>query len=152
MDYIRSKLKLLECNIDDMNPQLYPHLSNLLFAAGARDVWTTPIVMKAGRPGTLLSVLCSSEEEEKLADMIFRETTTIGLRVQEIERLELQRQEVFVSTQWGELPVKIAYGKDGEVLNNAPEYSACAETAQKHGIPVKTVINEVISRLAVRKD
>ena len=131
------QLTLAQCNIDDMTPELFPYIFDLLLAQGARDVWVEPILMKKGRPGHLLSLLCGEAELETLLNIVFRETTTIGVRVQDQSRYELQRETQQVSTPFGLATVKIARSLDGKVMNVAPEHSSCLEIAKLANLPLK---------------
>lgn len=129
---------LLETNIDDMNPELYAAVTQSLFNAGALDVWMTPIYMKKGRPGVLLSVLSSPVDERALADLIMSETTTLGIRVSRVDRHVAAREIHAVDTPYGSISVKVKK-VGGEIRGAKPEYDECLATAQQHGIPVSTV-------------
>ncbi|HEV2359496.1 MAG TPA: nickel pincer cofactor biosynthesis protein LarC [bacterium] len=133
------RLVMLETSIDDMNPQLYPHVTARLFDAGALDVAVVPAVMKKGRPGHLVRVLAAPELARGLAGILLAETTTLGVRAHEVTRLAVDRQTVEVETEYGSVPVKIA-GDDTGVVNVAPEFEACRVLAARHGVPVKRVI------------
>lgn len=137
-------LLLLETNIDDMNPQIYGYLYDRLFEAGARDVWTTPIYMKKNRPGQMLSVLVSEDKKDACAMIIFRETTSIGIRVRRIEeRLEADRHLAKVDTKYGDITCKVsAYG--GQLVNVAPEYEDCCRAAREKKVPLKLVQQEAM--------
>ena len=129
---------LLECNIDDMNPQLYGHVMERLSAEGARDVWFTPIQMKKNRPAVMLSVLVPAALHHRAVDLIFRETSTLGLRVQQIERREAEREIIKVVTSLGTVSVKMKR-LGGVVISLAPEYDECRELALKHNLPLQEV-------------
>jgi uncharacterized protein (TIGR00299 family) protein len=131
----------LETNIDDMNPQLYGHLVELLYAAGALDVTLLPAQMKKGRPGTLLSVLAPEDAVAPLAQVLFTETTTIGIRLQRVERLKLGRSVETVSTRFGPIRVKISR-LAGQVVNAMPEYEDCRAAALARRVPLKQVLDE----------
>ena len=133
------RLVLLETAIDDMNPQLYPHVTSRLLEAGALEVTTVPAVMKKGRPGHLLRVLAPPERSRGLAGILFAETTTIGVRTYEVTRLAAGRRIVEVQTEFGIVPVKIASDASG-VLNVSPEFEACRTLAERHRVPVKRVL------------
>ncbi|MBI3353507.1 MAG: nickel pincer cofactor biosynthesis protein LarC [Nitrospirae bacterium] len=133
---------LLETNIDDMNPQLYEYVMDKLFAKGALDVYLTPIIMKKGRPATMLSVLSNRDDVKILSDIIFRETTSIGLRVQEIGRIKVEREIKEIKTKYGKVRVKIAFD-DKEILGINPEYEDCKRIAIKNKIPLKKVMEEI---------
>lgn len=129
----------LETNIDDMNPQLYPAVSEKLFAAGAKDVWLTPIQMKKGRPGVLLGVLAPAELEATLADVILRQTTTLGIRVHALRpRHEARRELHHVPTPFGQVAVKVKWvGRD--IVGATPEFEECRALAETAGVPVRVV-------------
>ena len=128
----------IECEIDDMNPQLFGPVVDRLVADGALDVFLTPVVMKKGRPGTLVTVLAPVEYRNRLCDVLFRETTTIGVRFDVVERQTLDRRFVEVGVPGGSVRVKVA-GRGSEVLNVAPEFEDCLRVAQATGQPVKAV-------------
>jgi uncharacterized protein (TIGR00299 family) protein len=133
----------VECEIDDMSPQLFGPVSDRLFAAGALDVFLVPVVMKRGRPGTLLTVLAPPDRREAIADVVFRETTTIGLRYEQVAREVLERRSVEVDVTGGTVRIKVA-GRRGEVLNAAPEFEDCVRVAAATGRPVKAVQAEAL--------
>ena len=139
MAYRRNLLSVLECNIDDMNPEVFPWVSEKLFTAGARDVWLTPIIMKLGRPASCLSVLCDKEKIDSLLSIVFSETTTIGVRLSAVERIELDREKVAVQTPYGAVELKLAKDEQGNVLNVAPEYSSARKCACESGAALKEV-------------
>ena len=138
-----SEVLKVECEIDDMSPQLFGPVSDRLFAAGALDVFLTPIVMKKGRPGTLLTMLAPMDGREALCDVLFRETTTIGVRFERVDRETLDREWVDVSIAGGPVRIKVA-GRRGEVLNAAPEFEDCLRIANATGRPVKTIQAEAM--------
>lgn len=141
---------ILEANIDDMNPQIYGYLYDKLFAAGALDVWTTPIVMKKNRPAEKLSVLTDAEKKEALAGVIFRETTSIGLRViPVVERLEASRRVAKVETKYGMVHGKVS-AWHGEIVTVSAEYEDCRRCAAAHDVPLKTVQREAVRLLCER--
>jgi uncharacterized protein (TIGR00299 family) protein len=129
---------VIECEIDDMNPQIFGVAMDKLYAAGALEVFYVAAQMKKNRPGTLLTVVCRPESRRALADIIFRETTTIGLRHYEVARECLARQHVTVSTPIGDVRFKVA-SRDGRVLNASPEFEDCARLAAAHQLSVKEV-------------
>ena len=135
---------VIEANIDDLNPQLYPHVMDRLFAAGARDVWLTPIIMKKGRSATTLSVLADNTVFPAAAALILAETTTIGMRYYPVSRLEAERQMVAVDTPWGQVRVKVSAVK-GQIANAAPEFEDCRTIAVEHGLPLKIVWQKALS-------
>ncbi len=128
----------VECEIDDMNPQVFGPLMDRLFGAGALDVFFTPVQMKKNRPGTLVSVLVPPALREAVAAVLFRETTSIGVRWQEMQRECLARERVQVETPFGPVHLKVAR-RDGAVMNVAPEFDDCLRLAETSGRPVKDV-------------
>ncbi len=132
------QLALIETNIDDMSAELFGYVMERLLEGGALDVYFTPIVMKKSRPATLISVLCEPPLVDALSEMLFRETTTLGVRVTEVRRRCLDREWREVQTEYGSVRVKIGRLND-EVLNIAPEYEDCARLAREKGVPVKAV-------------
>jgi uncharacterized protein (TIGR00299 family) protein len=137
----------LETNIDDMNPQFYGHIMDKLFAAGARDVFLAPIQMKKNRPGTMLGVIACRRDEAALAELILRETTTLGLRVQPIDRYEAQRELRPVQTVYGALTVKLKL-LDGKVVQSVPEYDDCVRLANENGVSLAEIYQAVSEALA----
>lgn len=133
-----SQLVQIETNIDDMNPELYSAVSDQLFAAGALDVWLTPIQMKKGRPAVLLSILAPASREQTLADLLLQETTTLGVRVHHVHRHEAKRDFVTVETRYGTVPIKRKWAND-KVVGVKPEYEVCLRLAQAQNVPVRTV-------------
>ena len=128
----------IEANLDDMSPELCAPAAEPVFAAGALDVWWSPITMKKGRPALTLSALATEDTRDTVVAAILRETTTIGVRYAKVERTVLARRTVEVPTRYGSIPVKVA--RDGDaVVNAAPEFEACAAAAKRHGVPVKLV-------------
>ncbi len=131
-------LVLIETNIDDMNPQLFGHVMDRLFSAGALDVYLAPIYMKKNRPATLLGVVARRQDEQALARLILAETSTLGMRVQPVYRYTAQREIRSVSTPFGEVPVKLKL-LDGRPIQAMPEYDACAQIAAERNIPLAEV-------------
>ncbi len=141
---------LLEMNIDDMNPQIFGYASELLFAAGALDVWTTPIFMKKNRPAQTLSVLVDIAHKEACIDILFRETTSIGMRVIPIDqRVEAVRHTAMVHTKYGEVSCKVSAYK-GQLVSISAEYEDCRRLALEHDVPFKEVQQEALSELRSR--
>lgn len=132
---------VLETNIDDMNPELFPAVRDSLVEHGATDVWTTAIQMKKGRPATVLSVLAPAESEQRMADTMLQETTTLGVRVHGVHRHEAERTMETVETAYGIVRVKLKR-MQGAVLGVKPEYEDCARLAGEHGAPVRLVIED----------
>jgi pyridinium-3,5-bisthiocarboxylic acid mononucleotide nickel chelatase len=135
------KCQLLETNIDDMNPEIFGYLSGRLFEAGAKDVYMIPIYMKKGRPGTLLSVLADNSTTSNLIEMILSETTSLGVRVTNVERKKLEREIRAIDTEFGSVHVKVAIVGGHE--RYAPEFDDCARIAREKGIPFLTVYEAV---------
>ncbi|MBQ7629433.1 MAG: nickel pincer cofactor biosynthesis protein LarC [Selenomonadaceae bacterium] len=136
----------LETNIDDMNPQIFGWLYEKLFAAGALDVWTTPIFMKKNRPAQMLSVLVESDKQAACMKIIFEETTTIGLRVINVDqRVEAVRKIAKVETSFGEVRCKVS-AYDGKIVSITPEYEDCRRLAEKNNVPLKTVWQEALTK------
>lgn len=140
----RDTVRLIEANIDDMSPEFYEVALERIFAAGALDVWLTPVQMKKGRPAVQLSVLCAPEKEPELSRAVFRNTTTLGVRVSELSRYCLPREHVEVETPYGRVRVKVAR-LDGEIVTQAPEYEDCKRAAEKHGVPLTEVYRAAAS-------
>ena len=137
-DAAPSRVVVIEAEIDDMTPQLFGVAMDALLAAGALDVFYTSVQMKKNRPGTLLTVIAPPERRVSLTALIFRETTTIGVRYRESEREVLDRETVVVATAVGPIRVKVARQR-GEVLNVSPEFDDCVRAARAAGRPVKEV-------------
>ncbi len=142
-DYQQERAVMIEANIDDMNPEFYEHVMGRLFALGAMDVFLTPIYMKKNRPAVMLSVLLEEQEllNEALA-LIFEETTTLGIRLYQVERRKLIREQVMVETAYGQVAVKVGRA-GGQVLNVSPEYEDCRRVAARQGLPLKMVYDQV---------
>ena len=136
--YEQDTVTLIEANIDDMNPQWYEHGMDRLFDAGALDVYLTPIQMKRNRPGVKLSVLVEEEHQSLVLDVLFTETTTIGVRTSPMARWKLTREKIVVDTPYGPVGVKVAR-QDDRILNVAPEHRDCQRVAHEQGVPLKEV-------------
>lgn len=143
-------LARLECNIDDMSPELYEHVLALLFDQGALDAWLTPVIMKKGRPGTQIGCLCTETLAPALTATLLVETTTLGVRRQAVSRTALPRRSREVATEYGPIPVKVAL-QDGRPLKAKPEYEACRRIAVERGIPIRMVY-EAVARQMDRED
>ena len=133
-----TRVVVLACEIDDMNPQIFGVLMDRLYAAGALEVFYQPVQMKKNRPGTLMTIVCATERRDALADLVFRETTTIGIRYQEMARRCLDRELVPVATPYGMVRFKVAQS-GGVVMNAQPEFDDLARLAVEHDIPIKMV-------------
>jgi uncharacterized protein (TIGR00299 family) protein len=132
------RVVMLECEIDDMNPQIYGVLMDRLLAAGALDVYYAPVQMKKNRPGTLVTIVAPPDLRQTLTQIIFRETTTLGLRYHEVFRECLARERVSVETPWGAVRIKVARQGDA-IMNAAPEFDDCVRLATEHQRAVKEV-------------
>jgi uncharacterized protein (TIGR00299 family) protein len=132
------RVVVLESEIDDMNPQLFGPLMDRLHQAGALDVFYAPVQMKKNRPGTLVTVVARPEQRELLTGLLFAETTTIGVRYQEVHRDCLEREVRSIATPVGAIRFKIA-SRAGRVLNASPEFEDCAKVAGEQGVPIKDV-------------
>jgi hypothetical protein len=132
---------VLETNLDDMNPQIYGYFAGCALAAGALDVFSTPVQMKKNRPGQQVTVICEPASEERLTDLIFRETTTLGVRRTMAARRTLKRELITVETPLGPIRMKVAR-LNGRILNAAPEYEDCQRVARERGVPLKQVLAE----------
>jgi uncharacterized protein (TIGR00299 family) protein len=137
------EIRVIEANLDDLNPQVYGYFTEKALAAGALDVFTTPVQMKKGRPGTLLTLLCKPEDARKLTDLVFDETTTFGLRSYTAERRILPREWQSVQTRFGEVRMKIAR-VNGKVLQVSPEYEDCRKLAEKEKVALREVMDEAM--------
>ena len=142
-------LVVIETNIDDMNPEIYPYLMDRLFELGARDAWLTPILMKKGRPAHTLSVLVNPEEQQAIVGKLIEETSTLGVRVSQVMRHEAQRRVEEVETSLGPVRVKLKL-RDGSPVSLAPEYEDCAAIAARSGLPLKDVYRVVTEEASRR--
>lgn len=145
-DMVTEKACLLECNLDDMNPEHFSHLFDRFLDAGADDVTASPIQMKKGRPAQKLSVLCSPDKVEAMRELFFRETPTLGIRETEIRKHMLRREFVKVETRYGSVDVKRSWFK-GEVVREKAEYEQCRRLAESHGVRMQEVEREVYKKL-----
>jgi uncharacterized protein (TIGR00299 family) protein len=134
---------LVECNIDDMNPELSDYLSGKLFAAGAGDVWFTPVIMKKGRPAFTISVICEQEQISEVRELLFTESTTIGMRIIPFTKETLHREFEEIDTRFGKVVIKKSY-YNGRLVSVKPEADRCAAIAASTGLPMKQVIQEII--------
>jgi pyridinium-3,5-bisthiocarboxylic acid mononucleotide nickel chelatase len=140
---------LLECNIDDMNPEFYELIFERLFNAGASDVYLSNIIMKKGRPGIVLNVICETGKADVLKGIIFSETTTLGIRTILFRKDTLARKFEKINTVYGDVTVKRSFYNDTEV-SFKPEYDDCRRIAADKGIPVKEVYNTILALLAAK--
>ncbi|HEY8227734.1 MAG TPA: nickel pincer cofactor biosynthesis protein LarC [Pyrinomonadaceae bacterium] len=140
------RLLMLETNIDDLSPQVLGHVMDRAFELGALDCYFTSAQMKKNRPGVLLSILCEQNLKNQLMQLLFRETTTLGVRSYEVERRALDRTSVTVETQYGPIDVKVAR-LNGQVVNEMPEFEQCRRIAREAGVPLKRVEEEARAAL-----
>lgn len=138
----KEKAKMIECNIDDMNPELYQYVMNKLLDKGAMDVYLTPITMKKSRPAMKFSVLCSHKEADSLTRILFEETTTLGIRSYDVDKAMMGRKIVAIDTIYGPVKIKLAL-LNGEIIKWKPEYEDCKMIAQQHDIPIHQVYHKI---------
>jgi len=136
-------IRVLEANLDDMNPQIYGYFLEKALAAGALDVFATPVQMKKNRPGMLVTVLCKPEDESNFREMLFAETTTLGVRTYTAERRVLARQWETVHTAFGEVRIKVAR-LNGHIRQASPEFEDCRKLAEAKNVPLQRVMDEAI--------
>jgi uncharacterized protein (TIGR00299 family) protein len=141
-------IAVIEAVIDDSTPQLLAYVSELLLEAGAWDVYRAAVQMKKGRTGVQMTVLCGPKLLPRMRDLLFRETTTIGLRWRLENKLALQREFLEVGTEWGKVRIKIARWPSGAVANTSPEYEDCRLLATLHSVPLKQVMQEAMRAYA----
>ena len=148
------RIAVIETVIDDCNPQVLAYVSELLLDAGAWDVYRVAVQMKKGRTGAQLTVLCGPQLLPRMRDLLFRETTTIGLRWRLENKLALAREFKKVQTAWGEVTIKIARWPSGKIANASPEYEDCRLLATLHSLPLKQVMQEAMRAYAagIEKD
>lgn len=135
---VATRVVVVECEIDDMNPQIFGTLMDRLYAAGALDVFYAPVHMKKNRPGTLMTIVARPADRAKLVEIVFRETTTIGVRFSEMDRECLERETVTVATALGPVRFKVAR-RNGDILNAQPEFDDLTRIADEHSRPIKDV-------------
>ena len=140
-DYQGDRAAVLECNIDDMNPEFYDYLMERLFRSGALDVSLSPLMMKKNRPGTLLRVIAEEQDAERLSELILRESTTLGVRSYNVKRKKLPREIKEVETRYGKVRVKVS----GD-LRFQPEYDDCRRIALEKGVPIHEVYREAMKK------
>lgn len=147
-DAASERLLMLETNVDDASPQLLGHVMEKIFQAGALDCFFTPAQMKKNRPGVLISVLCRVQDKERMMELCFKETTTLGVRAYEVERRALERALLDVETPYGPVAVKVAR-LHGRIIGGTPEYEQCRAAAERCGVPLREV--EAAARAAFSK-
>ena len=138
-------IRVLEANLDDMSPQIFGYLMEKALSAGALDVFSTPIQMKKSRPAMLVTILCMPEDELKFREMLFAETTTLGVRSHLVERYALDREHVKVSTPFGEVRVKVARA-NGRIQQISPEFDDCRKLAEEKNVPLHEVMEQALVR------
>ena len=137
------EISVIEANLDDMNPQIYGYFLEKALAAGALDVFTTPVQMKKNRPGTLLTLLCRPGDASGLTSLVFAETTTFGVRTYRAHRRTLPRESVSVHTRYGDVRMKLSR-VNGTIQHAAPEYDDCRKLALENNVPLQNVINDAL--------
>ena len=147
---VEERLWMIETNVDDLSSQYYGHVMDRAFELGALDCYFTPVQMKKNRPGVLLSLLSRPEDRAGLTEMLFYETTTLGVRSYDVRRSALQRENISVETQYGPIDVKVARFK-GVVINAMPEYERCREAAKRAKVPLRVVAEAAKMALSQRK-
>ena len=137
------EIAVIEANLDDMNPQIYGYFLEKALAAGALDVYTTPVQMKKNRPGTLLTLLCRPSDASALMSLVFAETTTFGARTYRAQRRTLPRESVSVHTRYGDVRMKLSR-VNGTIQHAAPEYDDCRKLALEKNVPLQNVISDAL--------
>lgn len=143
-------ITVLECAVDDLSPQVVARTMELAIARGALDVMCIPVTMKKGRVGSLLTVLCESKDAAAFEELLFRETSTLGIRVREEKRVVLERRFVETQMAYGTIRVKLGLW-NGVEMNAMPEYEDCRKAAEKHGVPLKQVMQAAVAAMAEAK-
>lgn len=138
---------MIECNLDDMNPELYDNLMELLFSAGAHDVFFTPIMMKKSRPASIVSILCDVSKQPLMEEILWFNSSTFGLRSYKVTKSMLARKTVKVKTKYGEIKLKCGY-LNGRIIKSKPEYEDCKRLGKEKGVPIKDIYESI--RLAKR--
>ncbi len=140
-DYISDEAILIETNIDDMNPEFYDYIMDKLFSREALDVFLIPIQMKKNRPAYILNIMVYEQNLKEVLEVLFTESTTLGLRFKEVKRLRLRQQNFIAETKYGKIRVKVGIFK-GDIKNIAPEYEDCKKIAKQHQVPLKEIYEE----------
>jgi hypothetical protein len=151
-DALDDSIAIIETVIDDCNPQVLAYVSEKLLAAGAWDVYRASVQMKKGRTGVQMTVLCHPNLVPALQDLLFSETTTIGLRWRLENKVALSREFLEVKTSWGKVRIKIARLPFGKIANAAPEFEDCRKIATAHSVPLKQVMEEAMQAYAAVKE
>ena len=141
---------VIETTIDDTNPQVIAYVADLLLEEGAAEVFRTPVQMKKGRTGVLMTILCAPESAGCLREVLFRETSTIGLRYREERKFVLEREFSSVETEWGGVRMKVARLPGGHIANVAPEFEDCKRIAQERGVPLKRVMEKAVRAFGLK--
>jgi hypothetical protein len=141
-------ITVLETAVDDSTPEVLAHVTERALASGALDVMLAPVIMKKGRPGTLVTVLCNESDIATMQDLLLRETSTLGVRIRRERRVCLERSHTTVATAYGDIRIKIGT-RDGEELNAAPEFEDCRAAAQRYSVPVKQVMQAALAAYAL---
>jgi len=149
--HVEGRVGVIETTIDDATPELLAYVADRLLAAGASDVYRTPVQMKKGRTGMQLTILCSPAKAEALQKIVFAETTTLGLRYREEQKIILARSFVLVDTEWGAIKIKIGTLDDGEIVNYAPEFEDCRSIAERHSVPLKQVMQAAMNAYLMKE-
>jgi len=147
-DYLHSTAVMLECNIDDMNPELYEYVMDKLFEVGAEDVFFQSIIMKKSRPAIKISVLCQQSVVTSVENILLLETSTLGLRKYEVQKTMLKRDWKTIETKWGTVKVKLGLLND-KVIKTKPEYEDCLKLARQNNVPIADVYKEVSLQLTL---
>lgn len=143
------KLVLLTTNIDDISPEIIGYLMEKLFGEGVQDAWTEPVFMKKNRQATKINVLCSPDAAVKIVDILFKETSTLGVRRQNIQRYSLKREFDMIKLPYGEVKIKIGY-KEDKAVTFSPEYESCKLLAQKTGKPIKEIYRDAVCFFSIK--
>lgn len=141
IEHVDEQMMIMQANLDDMNPEFCSHITDMLLEKGANDVYWIPIIMKKGRPGIMLNVLTAEALLSELEQIIFTETTTLGVRYMQAACHRLGRRWVHVDTPWGTVPIKLGIYQD-KVVQYAPEFKQCEQLAKQNNIPLKQVYDE----------
>lgn len=139
--YVHDEALLIETNIDDMNPEFYDYIMDKLFSQGALDVFLTPIQMKKNRPAHMLSIIVYEQNLKEILEVLFSESTTLGIRIKEVKRLKLTQQNFIAETKYGKIKVKVGIFKE-DIKTIAPEYQDCQKIAQQYQVPLKEIYEE----------
>ena len=149
IDDTRDRVIEIECNLDDISGEICAYAAEQLLAAGALDVWWTPVQMKKGRPAQVLSILCPPARRAAVLDVAFAQTSTIGVRIRNVDRIVLIREQHKVATEFGDVEVKVAR-RGGAVANVAPEFESCAAVARRAGVGLKVVYAAALAAFSRR--